>query len=243
MKNLNNLISVILALVLMLPLVSYAADEDRLSYPELEVAPRATERVQMEAKKEAKGRWFVHMPVQASSLLTLIAANMAEEQSGLSVQAKNDFDERVENANYVGGAWLFTSLVLAGSYKPYKRGFKELKGIKVKSRRDELTRERVAEEILYRPAKIAKALNILSTATQLYVSASLMEDATKETKAIAGLAAIGALTPIIFEHPWIANAENHKLYKKKIYGPIAGPTLIRESDTKLTMGYGITYSF
>ena len=70
-----------------------------------------------------------------------------------------------------------------------------------------------------------------------------MEDADKESKAVAAVAAIGAITPLIFEHPWIANAENHKLYKKKIYGPISGPVMMRESDSSYALGYGLNFTF
>lgn len=239
----NTICSKFLVLMFVLPVFAMGAEEDRLSYPELEVTPRATERVQMEARKEARGRWFVHLPIQASSVLTLLAANMAEKKDYVQGSDAEDFDDRVENANYVGGAWLFTSALLAMTYKPYKSGFRELREIKVDSKRDELTRERIAEEILYRPARIAQAMKWLSAVSQFYISVSLMDNATKDSQAIAGIAALGALSPLFFEHPWIANAENHKLYKKKIYGPIAGPTLLQESDGKFAMGYGLQYSF
>lgn len=222
---------------------SSGATEDRLSYPELEVAPRATERVQIEARKELRGRWLVHLPIQASSVLTLVAAGMAKEKADLSQDEKTKFDERIQNANYVGAGWLITSTLMAGLYKPYTSGIKELKQISVKSKRDELTRERIAEEILYRPATVAKAMKWFSVITQVAVNAALIDNNEDKSAAVAAVAMIGAFAPVIFNHAWIENADNHRLYKKRIYGPIAGPVLLQESASQYALGYGLSYSF
>lgn len=235
----------VLALILSLHFSSLAlaADEDRLSYPELEVAPRASERVRLEAVKERRGRWLVHLPVQTSALLTIVAANQAQIKEGRTQVQQEEFDTRKQRATLVGGAWFLTTAAMAALYQPYSHGHKDLKRLSVSSRRDELTRERLAEEILYRPATVAKAMKWLAVGSMTFVNLAMIEDAKENSAAIAGLAVLGSLAPLVFEHVWIANAENHKLYKKRIYGPLSGPVLLHESENQYALGYGVQFSF
>src|SRR4051794_25473824 len=56
--------------------MSFAADTKHYDYPELLVSPRASERLQREAKQEEHNSWTSHIPIQTSALTTFFAATM-----------------------------------------------------------------------------------------------------------------------------------------------------------------------
>ncbi len=226
-----------------LPLHFAHAEETRLTYPELEVTPRASERLKIEADRERTNRWFVNFPVQASALMTILASNQADVKDDATADEKSEYDDRKQRALYVGAGWFILSGVLSATYHPYRSGLNDLRGLPAGTQREQLVRERLAEEALYRPATVANTMKWLSAASELFVTLSLTKNGTDRARAFAGVAAMAALAPFIFEHKWSSVAKNHKMYKKKIYGPLSGPILMPEEDGQFAFGYGLQMSF
>lgn len=225
-----------------------APTEVRLAYPELEVTPRASERLELEARRENSNRWFVHAPILFSSLMTILASNQAEYEPGdgsatEELAEQEAYDDKKSHALYVGSAWFVATAAVAAAYRPYKTGYDEIRNLPKDSVRDQLTRERLSEEALYRPSTLATTLKWLSVMSQLFINVRLIPNGTDKSTTFVGLATLSALAPLVFESTWNSVAENHKLYKKKIYGPVSGPVLLPEEGKKPVLGWSLAYSF
>jgi hypothetical protein len=120
----------------------------------------------------------------------------------------------------VGGGWLGASFIMAKTYRPYRDGYKEI-GKSSGNRRDQLTRERLAEEKLIAPAALQRRLKWISAVTNLgaaaYIGSTSGNDLTKLSAAFAG---VMAFTPILFPSHWETVANYHEQYKKRVYGPL-----------------------
>jgi hypothetical protein len=219
------------------------ANED-FSYPELTVTPSASKRLQMEAAEERENRWQYWAPIGVSAILTLASA--ATLQNGTIKQDINESDRTdAVNAGYmVGGGWLLTGAILALYYTPYNEGLKSIQKIPAQTTGDKLIRERLAEEHMEKSANLATTLTYLSTISNLAVSARMASIGERETAVMAGLAAIGSITPILFELHWRTVYGNHQKYKKNIYGPVAfTPFFIEPRDNKIYNGFALTVTF
>jgi hypothetical protein len=233
-----------------LPNAAYAAEDDKLKvldYPELHVTPSASQRLKRLAKNERSDRLKNHSSMMLSPIATLIATFQATDSPQVSDDPdnvdQNELSTQVGMA--VGGGWLLTNLLLATSYDPYSSGYKEVKKMKSETHRDRLARERFAEEALYKPAKLGTRLLWFSVITNFAASAYLMGYADADAKLAAGISAAVALGPIFFPYTWIESANQHRLYKKKIYGPVASLTFLRDGsqNRNLQPGLGLRYSF
>ncbi len=222
--------------------VSLAA-ENNYEYPELLVTPRASERLEIEAKKEIANQWIRHIPIEISSLATLTA--------GL-LQVSNNNPDKDPSAKTgvagiaVGGVWLLTSLFLTFSYTPYVSEFIELRSISGKTQRDQLTKERLAEEAFEKASRLATRLQWLSFISNFGVSAFLLSNAKKETLSYTTdiVSLVFSFAPLIFPYRWKQLAKDQEEYKKKIYGPITEFKLIKNKVTqKLAPQIGLTFIF
>lgn len=214
---------------LLLPSVVLAAEPaprpgTEYEYPELLVAPSASERLSQEAKAEAKNSWRTHWTFESSAALTLIAGVLASSDPGKKDLADGDtsMTKTASLAAYaIGGGWLATSVLLSTSYTPYQTGMHELGANRGTSKREQLAYERRAEESLYRPARISGVLKWTSFATNLLAGGFVAGTAKNDTTKIAGgMAAIASLLPLMFEHPWTQTYRFQEDYKKRIYGPL-----------------------
>lgn len=202
-------------------------------YPELQVTPRASKRLEMEAKNEASRRWINHLPIQASSLLTLIAGVQVGSDK-VSDPAKQDGADYAKLAGIgVGTGWLALTTYLAMNYTPYNSGWSEVSQLQAKGTREDLTRERLAEEALDRPAKLGSRLMWLSVGTNLATSAFMLSYAGEKAKYWAAASAVASLTPLLFQYHWNEVSCQHDEYKKKIYGPVTGLGLLPTGDRGL----------
>lgn len=193
------------------------------SYPELNVVPRASDRLEMESKWERTHRNKVHLGVQASALTTLIAGLTAD------VDTRDDEDEISSKlAVGVGLGWLAISYAMSRKYYPYTYGAKDLKKIKGNSTRDQLTRERMAEEVINNAAATGKRMKWISFTTNLLAN-SYLSTTSKSKSTGSYVAALGVLmsfTPFIFNYHWEDVATEQDKYKKKIYAPVASTGLL-----------------
>lgn len=189
------------------------------NYPELMVAPRASERLKREAVEESKGTFTTHLPVLISGLTTL----------GAGIASHADLDKGKDSegigpkiAMVVGGSWVAASLWMQMSYKPYLRGFSEVKKMPTQSTRDQLAAERMAEEHIDEAARLTRKLKWLSFGTNLlgsgYALSSAKEDSAGQAMAIVGLA--GAFVPLLFPNQAEQVSDDQRSYKKKVFGPV-----------------------
>lgn len=239
-----------LASLYIIPQAALAEDKIDLSkglaYPELEVTPRASDRLFLEAKDERSNRFNNYGAMMISSMATLVTAFTAQD----SPDNKNDKDI-VDNNKWstqvgyaVGGGWLLTNILMMTSYEPYRNGYKDIKNMPSSNKREELTKERLAEENLYAPARLGTRLLWLSAITNFTASVYMMDNGDDNVKVYGAVSAIASLAPIFFPYRWIDVANQHRLYKKKIYGPIASLTFLSAGNQKPPQpGVGLTWSW
>jgi len=210
-------------------------------YPELLVTPLASERLQMEAKDEDKTAWTNQMPVLLSAAGTMFAGIVAMNDPG----AKEDGTKRDTPSGerpdiyfaglvttIVGAGWVATSSYLALKHRPYSNGIKDISKLPFKTKREQLIRERIAEEHLMAPSGIASKIKWISFASNLSLAAFIRSEAYDDnTKILSTLAAGLTFLPFVFENKWHTVAGQHETYKKKIYGPVSGLAFFPNKQT------------
>lgn len=206
--------------LLLLSLTATTAFTQELSYPELNVTPRATERIRLEIKDEAGHAWSSHMPVQLSALATLTA--------GLTLAGNVDKDRDEKEVSpkigiAFGAAWLGATIWASMKYRPYRRAYKDLKRMKYTTQREKLTAERLAEEELSSLRTTGKRIRWFSFLTNLAASAYMYGSAEDDSDAqkISGISGLMAFAPLLFPYYWETVANEQDKYKKKIYAPVA----------------------
>ena len=202
------------------PAAGEKSSTEGFEYPELLVTPRATERLEMEAKQELGRRWTLHLPYQLPGLVTFTAGLM---QSSYTDLGKDPDKSSAMAGIVVGGGWLVATTILALSSTPYTDAWAEVQALPKGSRREQLMRERMAEEAIGKQARLAsrlKWLSVLSNAgAGIYMVAKSQSDSFG--RLMDGAAILVALTPILFKHTWIDVYSQQESYKKRIYGPVA----------------------
>jgi hypothetical protein len=214
------------------------------NYPELMVAPKASERLKREAIFESKNKIATHFPIQLSALVTLAAgiASQADLDTGHDSQGVGP-----KLAMAVGASWLIGSIWLQSSYRPYLSGFNEVKRMPYQTPRDQLSAERMAEEHIDETARLARKLKWLSFSTNFiastYAASSAKNDSVGKAISIGGI--ISSFAPLFFPYSAEQVSEDQRSYKKKVFGPVGvyqGP-LIDPSKGKMIPGLFVTTSF
>jgi hypothetical protein len=239
----NRIISIsILLLSININQKAYSADS--YNYPELMVSPRASERIRLEMDRENSGGIFKnHKGLQLAGLTTLIAGVLQSS----NVDVGSDTEKNSPKIGMlIGGGWVIATALLDTKYKPYKSGFKRTKKIIGKSKRDQLTKERLSEEAINHAASLGKRLDYLGVVTNLlaggYMMASVKKDTISEVTNI--LAMVTAFTPLIFKNYWRRVAKTQNSYKKKVYGPITfSPVLFDQTTKSYVSGARFAFTF
>lgn len=199
---------------------SFGADT-AYEYPELMVTPRASDRLEIEAKKERERRLRNYLPSQISAVGTLTAGLV---QLG-NVNLSKDPNKRSPWVGIgVGAGWLVATSIMALSEGPYAGGLREVNELPRKSQREMLTRERFAESEIQSQAKVGRLMRYFAAATNLAASVYMVSNSEKNSVATvfdAGAIAL-SLTPVIFSTHWETVAKEQAEYKKRIYGPVVG---------------------
>lgn len=205
-----------------------------LDYPELQVVPRASERLRMEAKEEEGSWFFAHAPMQVAGLATLLTGVMGKSQlrEGLSDSQKTNAGTISNLTIAVGGGWFVAGFVL-GMKKPYGTGLANIVKLNGKDERTLLLRERLAEEALERPAKLMEPLVTASVISNLAMNLLMATSMTDQGRVLAGLSATLSFLPFIFEDRTISVYNKHLEYKKKIYGPLSSTGVGYDSVNKV----------
>lgn len=234
-------LGVLITILISFSLSTFAQD---LSYPELQVTPRATDRVKIELREEAGRAWTSHLAVQLSGLATLVAGSMA----GSAVDTDKDEKEiSPKIAMGVGLAWLGATSWAAASYRPYRSFYNDrMRKMSYKTQRDKLTAERLAEEEINSLRKLGTRIRWYSAVTNLAASGFLMSNVDSDSDAhkAAGLSALLALGPLFFNYHWEDVATEQEKYKKKIFAPIAmAPIMSDPFSNAKASGVSLIYQF
>lgn len=194
-----------------------------LDYPELQVVPRASERLQMDGFREQDNGWFMFWPFHVASGATLLAALMHKNRFNPAKENDDDFrkyaDFKVNAAVGVSVSWFaLTYFISAG--QPYLTELNKINNIKGKDKKSSLLKERMAEEAMQKPAELIKMLTYLSTITNLVASGGLIDVVNSDYNLYAGVAMLAAFMPLIFKNKYVENYEKQMEYKRKIYTPV-----------------------
>jgi hypothetical protein len=202
-----------------------------LEYPELQVVPRASERLRLEAKEEESNWAYAHLPIEMAGLATLGTGFLAvsQERPGLTDAQKADMKTVATVTQAVGAGWLVAGLAM-GLAKPYDSGLSRIAKLGGKDERTLLLRERLAEEALERPARLIRPLTVAAVVTNLGMNVLMGTYLTDQGRILAGVSAVLSFLPAIYEDPSVAVYEKHLEYKKKIYGPVSSTGLGYDSS-------------
>ncbi len=198
-------------------------------YPELAVSPRASERLEREARGETTSGRSRHWAIQISSSATLLSGilSLAQPDRGRDPDLKGAW-----TGVGVGGAWLAATWLISTQYTPYASGMAETSVMPNKSMRDQLARERAAEQAIDGAARMGSRMRWLSVISNglasAYVTANAREGSVAQVVAIGSL--VASLTPIVFPHHWNDVAQQQQDYKKRIFGPVAGITRVSSGE-------------
>lgn len=205
-----------------------------LEYPELVVAPRATERVQMEANHEYRTRWSRHIPVQLSSLALLSAALMhsSKDTTGSYIRLGGIF---------VSATWLINTLVLSAVYTPYLDAYRRVKELPQNTAREKLIRERTAESAIDEAGSLGSKIMWFSFISNFPLSVYFLTSA--ENMAFPIVATVASFAPLFFQYRWQLVSSEQKDYKKRIYGPIASTFVTPPVHSKDKGSAGVLLSF
>ena len=210
-------------------------------YPELQVSPRASDRIMMEAKTERNEKWSRHYPMQMSALATLLSGIYAESSKPTKEVIADDAKWAKTTAVLVGTAWLGISYFMTENYNPYSKANLALQSMPNKTMQEQLTKERIAEEDIEAAASVGNKLMWASIFTNFVASANLTSYTGKDGQIVAGISTLLSLSPLIFRYKWQTVNSYHQEYKKKIYGPITMPTLLNTSNNQASYVPGITW--
>lgn len=200
---------------------------NNIEYPELQVVPRASERLYTEALAEDDLPFLMYWPMEISAVFTLYAGIVSKgtyKESLPTETQKNNSDSASMIAQSTGAAWLGLSLFLAYK-KPYVDAYNRIKKMKTNNKRAEIFKERIAEEEMERIHNLSVKLNWLSALTQGLVNAALLDRTSPANEKWAAAALATSVLPLLFETRYITNWQKHQEYKRKIYAPVASMTV------------------
>ncbi|HET9237796.1 MAG TPA: hypothetical protein VFO10_11125 [Oligoflexus sp.] len=200
------------------------APKEGYQYPELLVVPRASQRLATLANQESKSRARTHFVLQAPAFFTLLAGASAMSMK----EAKSK--EAAAIASGIGLGWLVGTFGLGAMYTPYRTAQQDIAALGDKTQEQSLAKERRAEEALYFPAYVMRRVQYIAAFTNFAgaIAITSLPEENDKVKAVAGVAAVMAFLPLVFDHPWITNYDQQQDYKKRIYGPVAELTLLPE---------------
>ncbi|MGZ3806760.1 MAG: hypothetical protein ACXVCE_01640 [Bacteriovorax sp.] len=233
---------ILLASVLCLSFSRMSFADTALSYPELDVTPRATERLNMLIEKERESHFFSQLPMQTSAISTLATGLL---QLG-SVNESKDPSKKSPNAGIiVGAAWLGINYYVGQRYHVYEETMTDVNKIPGKTARDQLMRERIAEEGINRAARLANRLKWISAATNAGANVYMLSKVKKETAAhyMGAFSLLASFAPVLFTSESERVAEDQNAYKKKVYGPLFTTSVFETGKGKYSPGFLLSSTF
>lgn len=220
----------------------YAQEENpfkNLDYPELQVAPRATERLIQMAQVEDSYGPLNQWTIITSGLLTAAAGLRSKGTYKSDIPSdteKRDSDMASNTAIGVGAAWIAIGGYLSFK-KPIYSGFMDIKKMSAKDRRGELTRERMAEEVMESAAKTQATLNNLAVISNFAASVYVTSYANQDNRVYGLIAATASVLPWVFPNMYEVNYNKHIEYKRKIYAPLVWVDIAPDKYSQVNMNW------
>lgn len=222
--------------------------ETALEYPELSVVPRASERLISEAGTETNRTWQNHIPLLVPATMNFLAGAVLQFSG-----TKAETEPTNTGAKYapwvgmgVGALWWGVTIGLLDRAQPYASASKEVASMPAKTQREQLLRERKAEEEIRAAGTLARRLKYLSALSNFATGAYLASSAQNGefSKYLAIGATLSSLTPFLFSHRWETIDETQRDYKKRIYGPLVGAAFFPvNSGRSLAPGFSASLMF
>jgi len=209
-----------------------------LMYPELNVVPRASERIRIEAVGEKRGQMLEYLPLIAPGLMNLAAGAMAS--GTLSDDDSESYSPAV--AMGVGAVTLMATSWAALSYRPYKKAYMGLKKYPTRNKRETLKRERLAEEEINSLRSIGfktrVTIAVANAAAAGYLSGTIddSDDDGKKAKSLSSITQVVSLIPLFFPMRWEQVGDEQETYKKRIYAPVAFMPIMQFQNAKAAGG-------
>lgn len=208
-------------------------DFKALDYPELQVVPRASERLTIESQKNKDKGIFLLMPYVIPSLFTLSSGAVASGglKDSLSLE---DRDNAQTGANAAIGVGAF-SLAAAYWYVQadyYGETVGQLRALKSKDRRTELLKERLSEEAFERSYQHFSKAKWIFAITHFLANASLTGKLQGDSNIIPVLGMLTAWAPILMSTDYETNYQRQLDYKKRIYVPLTFMDLKYNTQTQ-----------
>ncbi len=189
---------------------------DNIDYPELQVVPRASERLETEAQFEKEGgSWLNQWTFLLSGASSLAAGTLTGNALGSGITP--DQQTYVAFGQLVGAATLGVGIYYALA-QPYTSGYEKIKKSRGPSKRLALMRERLAEEALEKPANQISSLSSIAVLSNFVSNAILSSYGSSRQYSVTAM--IIATLPLIFPNSYVTNWEKQKEYKHKIYSPL-----------------------
>lgn len=212
---------------------------ENLDYPELQVVPRATDRLAQLAQLEQDNAVLSQWTLLTSGVMTLVAGvqSKGKYKDNPTNQEKKDADLAANLATGVGAGW-----VVVGSYLSFKKpavsGLSGVRKMSTKDRRADLARERWAEEAIESAASLQTKLSNLAVMTNLAASVYLTSQASDDqTRTYGLLAATTSLLPWFFPSIYNVNYQKHLEYKRKIYAPLVWMDFKGQDVTQMNLSW------
>ena len=209
-----------------------------IDYPELQVVPRASDRLNMEKDIGMMSWW----PYFISGSATLFAGNMHRgkyRDSAASDQTKADSDWAA-NLGVMSGLFTISAAAYLGTQDYYAEAQANVKkyakpdGGKL-DKRGELLKERIAEEALERAAISAKRMMWSAFVANFLTSGYILTYAQDGTRPLVFASLATSFMPIIFTHRYQQNYEKHLEYKRKIYAPLASVRFDQDKNPQMAL--------
>jgi len=217
-----------------------------LDYPELQVVPRASDRLQMESQEEKNSIISSYWPIQVSSIALIMAGTMSSgkfKQTNPSDSQKKENQFATQMGTIVGAMWLGGTFYLSHSLS-YSKSLPEIKKISGKDKKSLLLKERLSEEALERPAKIASMINTFSVWTNFFLALYINSHSKESIPSYTGFAMGLSFLPFLIDNRIVENWEKHQEYKRKIYAPITRVDFaIDPKSRQLTPLLGMQWNF
>lgn len=205
-----------------------------LDYPELQVVPRASDRLAMETQNEREYGWLAFWPYQVSSLTTLVAGNQLRGNYTTwndDEQEKKDSDNVAMAAMALGAGGLGLSIFLI-KMDLYGDAYRRVKAVKGTDRRSELLRERLSEEALEKPSQLINMLTTVSVTSNLLANTAVLSQSNGDVRAYAAVGLLASFLPWMFKNRYVDNWDKQLEYKRKIYTPLIGLNYQYNPDAK-----------
>jgi hypothetical protein len=210
-----------------------------IDYPELQVTPRATERLAQLAALEDSGGIAMQWTVLASGTMTLFSGirHLHDYRgSDLSDSEKSNSDLAASAGIFVGASWIAWGSYMGGKHWASSR-LSEIKRVQGKDKRAELNRERLAEESLEQFAKTASTVDSLALYTNLAAATLITAYGTDTNRVYSLLAATTSLLPMLFPNIYSTGYEKHLEYKRKIYAPLVSVTFTQKMEPLMALNW------